>query len=101
MTKGLLGKTMLLAWAELGLVVEKHNEASGNPELYISVPEHSYRSDATNTEMAGMYLAKAIKRTFAEMGAKDVVLKAKIRKGEHWTEEMGKAAYTEMKNAIF
>lgn len=100
MTKGLLGKAMLLAWAELGVVVEKHNEASGNPELYISVPEHSYRLDATNNEMAGMYLAKAIKRTFVEMGAKDVILKAKIRKGECWTEEMGKAAYAEMENAI-
>lgn len=100
MTKGLIGKAMLLAWAELGVVVEKHNEISGNPELYISVPEHSYRSDATNAEMAGMYLAKSVKRTFVEMGAKDVILKAKIRKGEYWTEEMGKAAYTEMENAI-
>lgn len=100
MTKGLLGKAMLLAWAQLGVVVEKHNEASGNPELYISVPEHSYRLDATNNEMAGMYLAKSVKRTFVEMGAKDVILKAKIRKGEYWTEEMEKAAYTEMENAI-
>lgn len=100
MTKGLLGKAMLLAWAELGVVVEKYNETSGNPELYISVPEHSYHTDATNNEMAGMYLAKAIKRTFVEMGAKDVILKAKIRKGEHWTKEMGKVAYTEMENAI-
>lgn len=100
MTKGLLGKAMLLAWAELGIRVEKHNETSGNPELYISVPEHSYRSDATNNEMAGMYLAKTIKRSFVEMGAKDVILKAKIRKGEHWTKEMAEAAYAEMENAI-
>lgn len=100
MTKGLLGKAMLLAWAELGIRIEKHNEAPGNPELYISVPEHSYRSDATNNEMAGMYLAKAVKRTFVEMGAKDVILKTRTRKGEYWTEEMGKTAYTEMKNAI-
>lgn len=100
MTKGLLGKAMLLAWAELGVVVEKHNETSGNPELYISVPEHSYRSDATNNEMAGMYLAKTIKRSFVEMGAKDVILKVKIRKGEHWAKEMAEAAYAEMENAI-
>ena len=79
--------------ATFGVIIEKMDGASvDNLIYYISVPESSEYKDADGKVLSGMFLAKRIKR-FMKTAKIPGVLKAKIRKGEHWTKSKGKEAH--------
>lgn len=79
--------------ATFGATIEKIDGTSvDNLTYYISVPETSEHKDADGKELSGMFLAKRIKR-FMKTAKIPGVLKAKIRKEEHWTRTKGKEAH--------
>lgn len=84
---------MLLTWAQMGITLDKEVETDTSYTIYISVPEHSFEHDVDGVEMAGNHLARRIKQTLTEMGVKNLVVKAKIRKGDTWTKEKAGTAY--------
>lgn len=96
MTNG-LGEVMMMTWAKMGLKIENQIETQESLTIYISVPEFSDEKNIHNEEMSGMRLAKRFKETLIDIGIKRFTVKAKIRFGEHWTEEMG--ARCRIKNA--
>lgn len=98
---GTMGSVMMIVWAGLGLQIENTKENIESLEIWISVPEHSHHKNAKGEEMAGMNLAKRFKTTLVEMGVKRLTVKARIRAGEYWTEEMSQVAELEMQKTIY
>lgn len=96
-----LGAAVMITWAGFGLKIERTEESTESLVVYISVPEHSYRKNAQDEEMAGMVLAKRFKTVMTEMGVKRLTVKSRIRVGESWTKEMFHAAELEARKAIF
>lgn len=86
-------KSMVLAWYEMGAHIDdvRYDQITGDPILFLSVPEHSYNVNKNGIEMAGMTLAKKIRDTGIEALSwafgfnVTFKVKAKIRKGETWT----------------
>lgn len=95
------GEVMLITWAGFGLQIEKSNETQERLEIYISVPETSYHLNANQEQMAGVVLAKRFKAVMNDMGIKKLVVKSRIRKGDHWTPEKAKNAEEQMKHNIY
>ena len=95
------GEVMLIVWAGLGLQIEKHNETTEYLEIYISVPETSYHTNAHKEQMAGAVLAKRFKTVMNDMGLKKLIVKSRIRKGDNWTPEKAKNAEEQMKHDIY
>lgn len=96
-----LGKIMMVTWAGFGVVIEQENESQESLELCISVPETSYRRDASGDEMAGDTLARRFKKAMTEMGVKRLAVKSRIRYGDHWTKELAENAELNMRRALF
>lgn len=92
---------MLLTWAKMGITLDKEVETDTSYTIYISVPEHSFEHDVDGVEMAGIHLARRIKQTLTEMGVKNLVVKAKIRKGDTWTKEKAGTAYNTKGREIY
>lgn len=94
-------KASIVVWAGLGVVIEKLQESTESLMVYISVPERSYHRDAKDEEMSGMHLAKRFSDVLKEMGLKHILVKARIRKGESWTEAMCNNAERKMKKEVY
>lgn len=88
-----MATAILLTWAKMGITLDKEVETDTSYTIYISVPEHSFKHDVDGVEMAGNHLARRTKRILTEMGVKNLVVKAKIRKGDIWTKEKAETAY--------
>lgn len=82
-----LNKAARIAWAGLGIFVDREEANANPPAIYFSVPEHSYHKNANGIEMAGDFLAKRIKTTAIESGIPAFTkFLYKIRPGDNWTE---------------
>lgn len=100
--------SMVLAWYEMGARIDdvRYDQITGDPILFLSVPEHSYNIHTNGTEMAGMTLAKRIHdtgmKTLSWVFDVNVTfkVKAKIRKGETWTKSDCEIAKREGLRAI-
>ena len=96
-----LGEAMMMTWAKMGLKIENQIETQESLTIYISVPEFSDERNVYGEEMSGMRLAKRYKEMLIDIGIKRLTVKAKIRFGEHWTEEMGHDAELKMRKMLY
>ena len=96
-----LGEAMMMTWAKMGLKIENQIETQESLTIYISVPEFSDERNVYGEEMSGMRLAKRYKEMLIDMGVKRLTVKAKIRFGEHWTEEMGHDVELKMRKMLY
>ena len=96
-----LGEAMVMAMAGMGLKIENEIETQDSLTLYVSVPEYSYERNIHNEEMSGMRLAKRYKEMLTDMGVKRLIVKARIRTGEHWTKEMREEAELKMRKMFY
>ena len=90
----------MISWAGFGVCIVKEVEHDGRIEIYITVPEHSYRRNVDGEEIAGRVLAKRFKTALTEMGVTGLTVKFQIRP-ENWTKEMGEKAEKDMMQAMW
>ena len=90
-----------IVWREFGLVIEREKESIQGLEVYISVPEDSYKINARGEKMCGMCLAKRFKQVLVEQGVKRLTVRARVRAGEEWTPEMAEQAKIKARQEIF
>lgn len=86
-------KAMLIAYAEIGVHIDKCCNTDAGVVLLFSVPQNSYHKDAKNIEMSGKHLASRVKKTLEEAGVVFADCRYKTR-NEYWSEEMAKTAVT-------
>ena len=79
-----------IVWREFWLVIEREKESIDGLEVYISVPEDTYKTDAHGEKMCGIFLAKRFKQVLVEEGVKRLTVRARVRAGEEWTPDMAK-----------
>ena len=90
-----------IVWREFGLEIEKEKESIEGLEVYISVPEDSYKVNAHGEKMCGMFLAKRFKQVLVKMGVKRLTVRARIRIGEKWTPEKAEQANIKARQEMF
>ena len=90
-----------IVWRELGLIIEKEKESIDGLEVYISVPEDTYKTDAHGEKMCGMFLAKRFKQVLIEEGVKRLTVRARVCAGEEWTPDMAKQANIRARQEMF
>lgn len=91
MNNNMMGQAMLIAYAELGVQIDKFDNTDAGIVLLFSVPKSSYHKGANYIEMSGKYLASRVKTTLEEMGVVFADCRCKIR-DEYWNEDMAKSA---------
>lgn len=99
--RSMIGESMMIVWAELGLTIDNVLEEQEQLTVFISVPESGYRKHSSGEIMAGKFLAKRFKETMADLGVKRLTVKSKIRSGDIWTEEKAKDAELKMRKQLF
>lgn len=99
MNNDMLGKAMLITYAEMGVVIDKFEDTDTGIILLFTVPKSSYHIGANNREMSGKHLASRVKTTLEEMGMVFADIRYHIR-DEHWdktkAEIAKRAAYKDM-----
>lgn len=99
MNNGMLGKAMLITYAEVGVSIDKFEDTDAGVILLFTVPKSSYHIGANGKEMAGKHLATRVKTTLEEMGMVFADIRYHIR-DEHWdtvkAESAKMAAYKDM-----
>ena len=90
-----------IVWREFGLAIEKEKESIEGLEVYISVPEDSYKVNAHGEKMCGMFLAKRFKQVLVEMGIKRLTVRARVRTGDEWTPEKAEKANIKARKEMF
>lgn len=76
----------MVAYAGMGVIINKSTTEGGKHILYISVPYSSYLQNSRGVQLAGSVLAEKIKQHLSmKPGKMPVEIKYKIRQ-EHWTE---------------
>lgn len=72
-----------------GVTFDKYIIVHGTIKLFISVPEHSYKTNCYGEEVAGKTLAKYAKQALNESIGHgiDLDVSFRIRNGETWTEQ--------------
>lgn len=90
-----------IVWREFGLIIEKEKESVDGLEVYISVPEDTYKTDAHGEKMCGMFLAKRFKQVLVEEGVKRLTIRARVRAGEEWTPDIAKQANIKARQEMF
>lgn len=90
-----------IVWREFGLAIEKEKESIEGLEVYISVPEDSYKINARGEKMCGMFLAKRFKQVLVEMGVKRLIVRARVRAGDGWTPEKAEQANAKARQEMF
>ena len=83
---------LYIALKESGVTIDNMIDLPGSLIMYISVPETSEKTMADGRELSGMTLAHRTKEMLLEMGITNLTVKAKVRKGEHWTESKSLSA---------
>ena len=99
--KSMIGESMMIVWAELGLTIDNVVEEQEQLTIFISVPEKGYRKHSGGETLAGKFLAQRFKDTMTDLGVKRLTVKSKIRSGDVWTEEKAKAAELKMRKQLF
>lgn len=87
----MMGQAMLIAYAELGVKIDRFDNTDTGIILLFTVPKSSYHKDVNNVEMSGKYLASRVKHTLEETGVVFVDCRCKIR-DEYWSEDNAKFA---------
>lgn len=99
MNNGVLGRAMLITYAEMGVVIDKFGDIDEGVILLFTVPKSSYQLDAKGEQMAGKHLASRVKHTLEDMGMAFSDIRYHIR-DEHWdtakAEAAKRAAYKDM-----
>jgi len=99
MNNGMMGKAMLVTYAEMGVVIDKFDDVDEGVILLFTVPKSSYHIGAKGVEMSGRHLASRVKQTLEEMGMVFTDIRYHIR-DEHWdatkAEIAKRAAYKDM-----
>lgn len=90
-----------VVWSELGLIIEKEKESVDGLEVYVSVPEDTYKTDVHGRKMCGMGLAKRFKQILVEEGVKRLTVRVRVRIGEKWTPEMAEEANIRARQKMF
>lgn len=90
-----------IVWREFGLIIEKEKESVDGLEVYISVPEDAYKTNAHGEKMCGMFLAKRLKQVLVEAGVKRLTIRARVRAGDVWTPEKAEQANIKAKQEMF
>ena len=99
--RSIIGESMMIVWAELGLTIDHVVEEQEQLTIFISVPENGYRKHSSGETMAGKFLAKRFKDAMMDLGVKRLTIKSKIRSGDIWTEEKARAAELKMRKQLF
>ena len=90
-----------IVWREFGLIIEKEKESVDGLEIYISVPEDTYKTNAHGEKMCGMSLAKRFKQILVEQGVKRLTVRARVRAGDEWTPEKAEQANIKARQEMF
>lgn len=95
-----LPEDVLVAYAGIGVIINKAITEGGKHILYISVPSSSYLQNAQGVQLAGSVIAEKVKQHLSmKPGKLPIEVKYKIRQ-EHWTEAKKWRAETRMLLAI-
>lgn len=99
MNNGMLGKAMLITYAEMGVVIDKFDDTDAGIVLLFTVPKTSYHVDVKGEQMAGKHLASRVKHTLEDLGMVFANIGYYIR-DEQWdttkAEIAKRAAYKDM-----
>lgn len=90
-----------IVWREFGLIIEKEKESINGLEIYVSVPEDTYKTDAYGEKMCGIFLAKRFKQVLVEEGVKRLTIRARVRAGDEWTPEKAEQANIKTRQEMF
>lgn len=96
----MIGEAAMIAFSGFGLRIEDSTETYDMFKVYISVPESSFQYNKDGVCMCGEFLAKKFKDYLALLGVKNQKVMFKIRKGEHWTQEMANEEENLMKRLL-
>ena len=91
MNSDVMGKAMVIAYAQLGVQIDRLENTDSGIVMFFSVPRDAYDKKVYNIENYGKYLAQRVKHTLEEMGTKFAICRYKIR-DEYWTKEMSDSA---------
>ena len=91
MNNDMLGKAMLITYAEMGIKIDKMENTDDGIILLFTVPKSSWEFDANGKEMSGKHLASRVKHTLEDMGMVFADIRYAIR-DEHWNREKSEAA---------
>lgn len=91
MNNDMLGKAMLITYAELGIKIDKFENTDDGIVLLFTVPKTSWEHDAKGVQMASKHLASRVKQTLEEMGMVFADIRYHVR-DEHWDKSKGEAA---------
>lgn len=89
MNNSLIAKSVVIAWAGYGVIINNIVEDSGRLTIYMSVPKDtvcSMSTSATGQKMCGSYLANRLQTTLNEMTRMKNVVMYKVRE-EVWNDE--------------
>ena len=99
MNNGMLGKAMLITYAEMGVQIDQFDNTDEGIILLFTVPKNSYQKGLNDIEMSGKHLASRVKYTLEEMGMVFSDCRYGIR-DEYWTKDKAefakKMAYKDM-----
>lgn len=99
MNNNMIGRAMLITYAEMGVMIDKFDNVDEGIILLFTVPKSSYHIDAKGEQMAGKHLASRVKHTLEAMGMVFANIRYHIR-DEHWdtakAEIAKRSAYKDM-----
>lgn len=91
MNNEMLGKAMLITYAEMGVQIDKMEDTDDGIIFLFTVPKSSWEFGTGGKEMAGKHLASRVKETLEDMGMVFVDIRYHIR-DEHWDRTKSDAA---------
>ena len=91
MNNRMMSQAMLIAYAEMGIIIDKFDDTDAGVILLFTVPKTSYHIGADNKEMAGGHLASRVKTTLEKMGVVFADIRYYVR-DEHWTKDKADTA---------
>ena len=86
MNNDMMGKAMLITYAEMGVQIDKMEDTDDGIIFLFTVPKSSWEYDVKGREMSGKHLASRVKYTLEDLGMVFVDIRYHIR-DEHWSRE--------------
>ena len=86
MNNSLIAKSVVIAWARYGVIIDNIIEDNGRLTIYMSVPKDtvcSLSTSVTGQKMCGSYLANRLQTTLNEMTRMKNIVMFKVRE-EVW-----------------